>query len=299
MKKPFLSVCIPTFNRRAYLQETLAILLRQIVKLQRSDVVEIIISDNNSTDGTERFLRKLEKRYPFVSFFRNAKNIGADKNVIKVASYARGKYIWFLSDDDLPYPSALETIMRELIRNNPDACIINLDLVSKNGKKILAKNLLAIGEDQQLRSRKDLFRFLSTKFMLPVDWYTTCLSNTIVSRKLYRKNVNRVLRLYTSKHNNFLHSGLIYYAKMDLSIYIISERLIRFRADNRSFGPDEDKNKAEYLEYIYRTFSAHNKLIYKHNKIHMSAPFKTLLYLKDFLRLVRIVFFRTFKIDLI
>ena len=47
-----LSICIPTYNRETYLAKTLDSIVNQNIFLS-SDDINIVISDNCSTDGTE------------------------------------------------------------------------------------------------------------------------------------------------------------------------------------------------------------------------------------------------------
>ena len=51
-----LSIAIPTHNRAHFLKEELDILLPQV--LTRKEEIEIIISDNVSTDDTESMIHK-------------------------------------------------------------------------------------------------------------------------------------------------------------------------------------------------------------------------------------------------
>ena len=52
--KPLLSICIPTYNRSGYLEQC----LESIVHQERFDEIEVIISDNCSTDDTEAVCKK-------------------------------------------------------------------------------------------------------------------------------------------------------------------------------------------------------------------------------------------------
>ena len=52
MNEPLLSICIPTYNRAAILQETSRLLIRAIKESGHLSEVEICISDNASTDRT-------------------------------------------------------------------------------------------------------------------------------------------------------------------------------------------------------------------------------------------------------
>ena len=157
---------------------------------------------------------------------------------------------------------------------------------------------MKLRNDKLIKTKKELFSFLENKFMWPVDWYTTCLSNTIVSKKILEKNKKHVLSFFSNKRNNFLHSGMIYYKPNDYRIYIIGRSLVKFRADNRSFGPNENE-KLAYLEYINNTFAPHNKSIYKINKKNLSFKFKFLLFVKDFMRSFRIFMLKRFGFDIV
>lgn len=95
------SVLIPTYNSAAYLEETINSVLSQSF----TDY-ELIVVDNNSTDGTET----LVKRYladPRISYFKNNSNIGLVGNFNKCLQYAKGKYIKFLCSDDKFHPDLL------------------------------------------------------------------------------------------------------------------------------------------------------------------------------------------------
>jgi len=297
-KKPFLSICIPTYNRANFLAQCLHSIMIQLRK-DRSlfKQVEIIISDNNSLDKTANLVKRYQKQNKAVRYYRNKKNIGADRNIIKSASYAKGDFIWFFSDDDVQMPYSLKILLQILQQEKPDASLCNLELCSKDLSTVLNKNLLKIDRDIILRTKKELFGFLESKFFLPIDWYTTCLSNTIISKHLFQQNLSSVMKLYDSSQNAFLHSGFIYYNRSNDKIYIISKPLVKFRADNRSFGPDEKNDKLNYLIYIHRVFRDHNHTIYKINSKYMSLRFKVLLFLKDFFRSFRITLLKYFHFD--
>lgn len=59
---PVLSICIPTFNRSTYLSNTLAQLTKEKI-FTDSDDVEIVISDNCSSDDTEDICRKYVNKF--------------------------------------------------------------------------------------------------------------------------------------------------------------------------------------------------------------------------------------------
>lgn len=108
-----LSFCIPTYNRAMYLRETLASIIDQA-----DDSIEIVISDNASTDNTEEVVREAGLRFPNITYHRWPKNMGADLNYLKTVELAKGRYCWFLGSDDLIKGNAVEKIRSEIAENN-------------------------------------------------------------------------------------------------------------------------------------------------------------------------------------
>ena len=79
MKKPLLSICIPTWNRSEYLRICLDSLIGQPEFF--TEDVEIIISDNYSPDegATETLGKEYAEKYENIYYFRNESCI-EDKN---------------------------------------------------------------------------------------------------------------------------------------------------------------------------------------------------------------------------
>jgi len=91
--EPLVTVAIPTFNRIDLLKRALASALAQNYKN-----IEIIVSDNASTDGTNEYLISLDDRK--VKVFLNEKNLGMVPNWDRCLMEARGEYFLLMSDDD-------------------------------------------------------------------------------------------------------------------------------------------------------------------------------------------------------
>ncbi len=109
--KPFFSVCIPTYNRGKIVYDTVC----NILKSNRQDI-EIVVSNNCSTDDTEELLLKIkDQRF---KYFKNEYNNGAD-NLISVLTYAEGEYLMLLSDEDDVVLRNLDTYIQELHQYKP------------------------------------------------------------------------------------------------------------------------------------------------------------------------------------
>lgn len=94
--KPFLSVLISTYNRSTLLQKAVLSVLKQDFK-----DLEIIISDDNSSDDTKNVVNKLmaeDERIKFVTNTKYKKGPNGNKN--NALDNASGEFVMFLDDDD-------------------------------------------------------------------------------------------------------------------------------------------------------------------------------------------------------
>lgn len=87
--KPLLSICIPTYNRAEYLEKTLKSIIRQ--PEFNLENVEIIISDNCSSDTTKHLCESISEKYANVKYFCNKENI-SDRNFSLVLGRASGVF---------------------------------------------------------------------------------------------------------------------------------------------------------------------------------------------------------------
>jgi glycosyltransferase involved in cell wall biosynthesis len=108
-REPLVSVCIPTYNRVGALQRA----VRAIVEGAYRNV-EIIISDNASTDETQAACLAMREKDSRIKYFRHAKNQGPTKNFAFAKSKASGKYFLWHGDDDYLDPNYIAVCVREL-----------------------------------------------------------------------------------------------------------------------------------------------------------------------------------------
>ncbi len=114
-----LTIGIPTWNRSAEIRDAIDSILVQLDAVLRSQI-EILISDNASTDETQAVLRGYaERETSLFSIHRNTENIGFSRNVDALFRHARGEFVLVLSDDDALEADALREILFVLGRH-PD-----------------------------------------------------------------------------------------------------------------------------------------------------------------------------------
>ena len=106
MNAPKISVLIPMYNRKHYIEQCIDSALNQTFQ-----DYEIIVCDNDSTDGSadfvaERYVAEISSGK--IKLLRNEKNMGATFNNNRLLREASGKYVMFLHSDDMYLPHALQ-----------------------------------------------------------------------------------------------------------------------------------------------------------------------------------------------
>lgn len=128
-----LTIAIPTYNRLGYLKHCIKSVLDQIPT--PGGGVEFFISDNASTDGTQEYMKELSAKYPFVGYYRNDENVGADNNFIKCLNRAKGKYTLLLGDDDVLLPGAIDAILKG-VESEPVFALLNMNNYFENTNEV-------------------------------------------------------------------------------------------------------------------------------------------------------------------
>lgn len=110
------SIVVATYNRTAFLRETLMSLINQTYP-----ATEIILVDDGSTDGTQKYIKQLLKEKKFadkISFFPRSKNEGVSSAMNFGMSQATGTYIAHIGSDDIWAPTNLEKQVELLEKNS-------------------------------------------------------------------------------------------------------------------------------------------------------------------------------------
>lgn len=95
--RTMVTVCIPTYNQERWVGDA----IRGALDQQTTFTVEVLVSDDASTDGTLAVCREFEARYPGrVKVLSNERNIGMLANYDKLYRAADGRYMAFCDGDD-------------------------------------------------------------------------------------------------------------------------------------------------------------------------------------------------------
>ncbi len=99
---PRVSISIPCYNQESTIAETLDSILNQ-----NYPDLEIVATDDASTDSTAAILHEYQRRFPHILKIKvQARNLGPVANYLSIASWLTGKYVIFFSGDDLFFTRA-------------------------------------------------------------------------------------------------------------------------------------------------------------------------------------------------
>ncbi|HEY3007295.1 MAG TPA: glycosyltransferase family 2 protein [Micromonosporaceae bacterium] len=101
------SVCLPVRNGAS----TLEPVVRSILAQEHANL-DLIISDNASTDGTEDLCRALAAADERIAYHRQPENIGLLNNFVAAMRLANGTFIRWVGDDDWLAPNCLSQSLK-------------------------------------------------------------------------------------------------------------------------------------------------------------------------------------------
>ncbi|RZL40336.1 MAG: glycosyltransferase family 2 protein [Pedobacter sp.] len=144
-----ISICIPQYNRIEYLKINL-----EKIALQKDTNLEVIISDDASTDDTARQIAEIQKTYPFpLTYHKFERNVGYDRNLRKSLELASGDYCFILGNDDTLRNDLVINELSFFLKNNnfPDVGFCNsADYLNKNNLQIRAQQTKNIGSGAEI-----------------------------------------------------------------------------------------------------------------------------------------------------
>lgn len=122
MSKYQLTVAIPTYDRPQQLQQTLSVILPQVLAHPE---VQLLVLDNCSPVPAIGVLEEVSKGNPLterVRVIRHCANIGGNANILRCFELADGEWLWCLGDDDTPADNAVDQILSDI--KTTDSCYV-------------------------------------------------------------------------------------------------------------------------------------------------------------------------------
>jgi glycosyltransferase involved in cell wall biosynthesis len=126
---PLVTLAVATLNRPGYLGETLSSVLAQDYTN-----LDILVSDNGSSDETPSLVAKLIKDDPRARFRRNSTTVPIHEHFTQCLKAARGEFFILLCDDDLISPNFVSELVHVATRHDDVNLVVPANAtVDENG----------------------------------------------------------------------------------------------------------------------------------------------------------------------
>ncbi len=137
--KPLISIGLITYNQKAYVRDAIEGCFKQTYS-----PLEIIVSDDYSTDGTDEIIRSMIEDYKrkggihHVVFNRNPNNLGIIGNFLKTFDLMHGELLGHAGGDDISYPDRVEKIVTQWLANDKKPVVVyhGADRIDEKGRML-------------------------------------------------------------------------------------------------------------------------------------------------------------------
>lgn len=233
-KLPLVSVGIPVFNGENYLSQAIESVLNQIYTN-----LELIISDNGSTDNTQLICKKYLKADKRIRYSRFDCNYGASRNYNKTFELSKGKYFKWLPHDDKLAPDNISKSVK-ILEENDDLAICGT----------CKKHIDADGNEIDLYDYKELNLELNDtilRYRAFLKYFSESFSNADFVMGLMRSEVLEK----TNRIANFTSSDFTLLAELVLrgKFHVINEPLY-LRRIHHGISTSVLNNKPEAIKNV-------------------------------------------------
>lgn len=238
---PKLSICIPTYNRAAYLRRC----LESVLGTKDRDL-EVVVQDNCSPDNTEEVINSFNDNR--LKYYKNQANIGMVLNIISIIEKATGDFIFFLTDDDSMIPGSIEKI-KSFIETGVDCFTSDTIMYLEKQKK--AQNYSYFSSDTIVYALTD--KETITQIFL---------STHILSRCCFKKDLIDMNFLKLHGDNWYPHMLImLMFCLKSARIGYLAEPIVMHTWENETFwGISSDNCKELHQGMVNIIMSVHSQL---------------------------------------
>lgn len=239
-----LTIAIPTYNRSGFLKRNLEGLLQQY---DAELSIEIIVSDNKSTDDTQEIVKAFTALGLPIKYILNDTNTGLEANLIQCYDVASGDYVLVLGDDDMLMAGAINIILEKI----EEAEYGIIYLVGSSFDDTGYNHIPATIGSKVYTS--------ANKFINRIHFYSTFISSNVVNKKYYSLEK-------CERHSGTLlaQMGFIFTALLEAKKNVVIETPIIKAQEQNSGGYNLFNVFGIYLVDIAKKFSSeyNNKAMY-------------------------------------
>ena len=152
--RPLVSVGLPTYNRADTLRHAI-----ESVLSQNYPCLELVISDNASTDGTQQMCEEYARRDSRVVYHRQPNNRGAHENFERALAESHGEFFMWLGDDDwLDQEDYILRCVDFILRNSDCELVCGRVRYFRDGELCYDQDEMNLTQDSAAERVLDYFR---------------------------------------------------------------------------------------------------------------------------------------------
>lgn len=249
MEKIDVSVIVPVYNAKNYIEQCLDSLGKQTLKN-----MEIIVIDDGSTDGSSELIDAISKRYDNMRVLHQ-ENKGTYKTRAKGLSMAQGKYIGWVDADDFVETNMYEVLLKHAEDNGADCVICDYEFYPakvsykekwfKEYKGVVDWNFIERNTQQWNKLvTKELLEEIHAEELWPESGEGIYLKVILNAKKIF--TTNEKLYYYRVGHLSVSGGGL----KGKIKHY---QSVVEFAKKQQAYivGTKYEQELKEYFEYRY------------------------------------------------
>lgn len=194
-----LQIILITYNRLNHVRNTFEQLFAEDSPIKD---YELLVLDNDSTDGTGAFVKEFIKTHKNVTYQKNKYNIGGCGNIVRAMELAEKEYLWTICDDD-KYDFSNWSEVEEAIENKEDAiCVARYSL----------------SDDVKDQIENKLFQMT----FVPA----TILKTSVFNATVFRNAFDTIFTLFPQL------SPIIYLINNNKNIYVVNKAIVENGMDS-------------------------------------------------------------------
>ncbi len=240
-----LTIVLPTYNRKDYLAQTLALFESQVKR--NAGEVRFVISNNASDDGTDTMLEELHGKSSFFDYVNYNDHVEVGLSISRTCDLAGTDYVLMWGDDDYPFPYIVDLLLAT-IKSHPEVSLIHFNRLYGNdtisGMKNMAMQNDTIGDGKEsVLSVKECVN----KHILDMSFLTTN-----VFRRSYWVG-NKYLN--TSKHFGYEFLGrMLHGMENEKAVYIEFPMCIQRKPATRTWTEKSPQFRFIGIPNMYKDF---------------------------------------------
>jgi glycosyltransferase involved in cell wall biosynthesis len=290
MNRPLISIVLCSYNGERFIKEQIDSILSQTYSN-----IEIIISDDASTDATPQILQEY-KTHQKIKLFFQSQNLGSPKNFEFTLKQTIGEFIAYSDQDDIWLPQKIE----KLYKGIEDKSLIYSDseLVDESGNKLNKKisDLRDMYSGHQTKgfifsnavwghalmiNSKILPAVLPTPEGIPHDIWTAFIATTITGIKyldqpltLYRQHASTATKTIAEKAKKRKMSKR--FADFEKQLYWIGVMRDHERPEQKKFYSElydlyDKKRNGKYVWPLFSFLMKHRQELFMYTKKKWSS----------------------------